>query len=185
MSSLPPGAGAAIRRSVPDPDALVATVAGFATHAHSTIHGPQHWQTVAAFGLTLARQTPGADETVALLFGILHDCLRVNDQRDPDHGRRAGALARAMNGGLFQLEPVRQQLLETALSLHVDGLVSDDPTIGVCWDADRLHLWRIGVVPDPALLSTAAARSRIAWAESGIHVWREWEQVWTLAGLTT
>ena len=183
MSLSPVGPSSAIRLAVPDPDLLVATVNGFATHAHSWIHGPQHWQTVTVFGLMLARQTPGADEKVAFLFGILHDCLRADDQRDPHHGRRAGALAGAMNGGLFQLEPARQELLETALSLHVDGLVSDDPTIGACWDADRLHLWRTGVVPDPELLSTAAARARIAWAESQMHLYREWEQVWALAGL--
>ena len=33
-----------------------------------------------------------------------------------------------------------------------------DATIAVCWDSDRLNLWRIGVRPDPALLSTAPAR---------------------------
>ena len=141
----------------PDPDALVRTVSAFSTSSDSSIHGQQHWQTVAAFGLILAQQTPGADPIVALLFGILHDCLRVDDGWDPDHGRRAGALAQALNGGLFTLDAARLDTLVTALSLHVDGLVSDDPTVGVCWDADRLHLWRIAVTPDPARLSTAAA----------------------------
>jgi uncharacterized protein len=173
----------AIRRVIPDPALLVDTVAGFGTHVYSWIHGPQHWQTVSALGITLARQTPGADLPVTLLFGILHDALRVDDHRDPDHGRRAGFLARALNGGLFSLDPERLDLLERALSLHVDGLVSGDPTIGVCWDADRLHLWRIGIVPEPELLSTVAARARIAWAESQIHLWRSWAQVWALAGL--
>ena len=183
MSASSHDAGAALRRHIPDPDLLVRTVASFATHAHSWIHGPQHWQTVAAFCLMLARQTPGADEAVALLFGVLHDCLRVDDHRDPHHGRRAGALARAMHGGLFHLEPPQLQVLETALSLHVDGLVSADPAIGVCWDADRLHLWRIGVVPDPTLLSTAAGRAHIAWAEAKVHHWTTWEEVWSLAGV--
>jgi uncharacterized protein len=162
-------------------DRLVATVAAFATHAESSIHGPQHWQTVAAFGLILARETPGADPILALLFGILHDCLRVDDRRDPDHGRRAGVLARAMNGGMFSLDEAHLETLVTALSLHVDGLVSDDPTIGVCWDADRLHLWRIGVVPDPDLLSTAAARARIGWAKRQLGRWTSWPEVWALA----
>ena len=36
---------------------------------------------------------------------------------------------------------------------------SADPTIGACWDADRLNLWRVGVAPARGMLSTAAARS--------------------------
>lgn len=35
--------------------------------------------------------------------------------------------------------------------------MSSDLTIGTSWDADRLHLPRVGITPDPALLSTAAA----------------------------
>ena len=31
-------------------------------------------------------------------------------------------------------------------------------TIAVCWDADRLNLWRVYITPDPRLLSTKAAR---------------------------
>src|SRR5581483_1522002 len=96
MAALPP--------AIPDLDALVKSVAAFAPHGESEVHGQQHWQTVAAFGLILAQQTPGADPVVALLFGVLHDCLRVDDGWDPDHGRRAGALAPALNGGLFTVD---------------------------------------------------------------------------------
>jgi hypothetical protein len=46
-----------------------------------------------------------------------------------------------------------------ALAGHSDGLVTDDPTIGCCWDADRLDLWRVGAPPVPALLSTEAAKA--------------------------
>ena len=173
---------ASLQQIVPDPDALVRAVAAFAPNGDSHLHGEQHWQTVAAFGLILAQQTPGADPIVALLFGILHDCLRVDDGHDPDHGRRAGALAAAMNGGLFSLDAARLDTLVTALSLHVDGLTSDDPTVGVCWDADRLHLWRIAVTPDPARLSTAAGRARIGWARIEGFLWRDWAPVWALAG---
>jgi len=171
-----------LRQAIPDPDALVRTVTAFSPISDSEIHGPQHWQTVAAFGTILARETAGADPVVALLFGVLHDCLRADDGWDRDHGRRAGALAPALNGGLFTLDETRLATLVTALSLHVDGLVSGDPTIGVCWDADRLHLWRIGVTPDPLRLSTAAGRARIGWAREQMRLWKEWWAVWTLAG---
>lgn len=172
----------ALSQAIPDPDALVRAVAAFSPSACSVIHGEQHWQTVAAFGTILAHQTAGADPTLALLFGVLHDCLRADDGHDPDHGRRVGALAPLLNGRLFTLPAPALDTLVTALSLHVDGLVSDDPTVGVCWDADRLHLWRVGVTPHPDRLSTDAGRARIAWSRSQQTLWRHWPEVWALAG---
>ena len=58
--------------------------------------------------------------------------------------------------------------LNEALRLHSEGRVSADPTIGTCWDADRLHLPRVSIVPDPAFLSTRAARApeRLSDAEA-------------------
>ena len=49
-------------------------------------------------------------------------------------------------------------LLAFACEEHTNGGIGPDPTVGVCWDADRLDLWRVGSVVNPALLSTAAAR---------------------------
>ncbi len=42
---------------------------------------------------------------------------------------------------------------------HTDGKTSDDPTIGACWDADRLDLCRLGDRIDVRALSTAPART--------------------------
>ena len=41
---------------------------------------------------------------------------------------------------------------------HLAGSMDVDPALRVCWDADRLDLWRVGLEPDPALLCTAHAR---------------------------
>ena len=46
-------------------------------------------------------------------------------------------------------------MLAEALSPPLDGRVSDDPTIGTCWDADRLHLPRVAIEPDRAFFSHA------------------------------
>jgi uncharacterized protein len=56
-------------------------------------------------------------------------------------------------------------LLAFACEEHTNGGVGPDPTVGVCWDADRLNLWQVGIRPDPRWLSTEAARSeeRIGW----------------------
>jgi hypothetical protein len=41
---------------------------------------------------------------------------------------------------------------------HTDGTLSADSTIATCWDADRLDLGRVGIVPDPAFMSTMTGR---------------------------
>jgi uncharacterized protein len=40
-------------------------------------------------------------------------------------------------------------------------LTSEVPTIGVCWDADRLDLTRVGIMPDPEFFSTAAGKEAV------------------------
>ena len=126
---------------------------------------------MAQVGAELARRTPGADLELVLLFAFAHDTRRWHDGHDPDHGRRAAAAVRALAGaGLLDLAPARLGLLCRACAGHADGLTSADPTIGACWDADRLNLWRVGVAPARRLLSTAAARSAEVYDWSrGVH----------------
>src|SRR4051794_34897034 len=41
--------------------------------------------------------------------------------------------------------PLRSlEVLATACTGHADGGTSADPTVGACWDADRLNLWWVG-----------------------------------------
>lgn len=124
----------------------------------ASIHGPAHWARVASHGAFLAARTPGCDPTVARLFALFHDCRRENDHRDDGHGRRGAELARDLRGRLFNLDDARLALLVAACDGHTDGRVSDDPTVGACWDSDRLDLGRCGMTPAARLMSTAAAR---------------------------
>ena len=77
------------------------------------------------------------------------------------------------------------ELLGFACEEHTNGGVDLDPTVGVCWDADRLNLWRVGVTPDPRWLSTEAARSgeRIAWARDLQVEHFAWEELYRDFGL--
>lgn len=85
-----------------------------------------------------------------------------SDGYDPEHGARAAVFARELHAeGEIVLDDDALELLCYALEFHADGEVSDNPTIGTCWDADRLHLTRIGATVNPALLSTEAARQRV------------------------
>lgn len=61
-------------------------------------------------------------------------------------------------------------LLLDALAGHSEGRLRADLTVQVCWDADRLDLGRVGVMPAAERLCTAAARDPLyirrayAWA---------------------
>jgi uncharacterized protein len=138
---------------------LLQTVLKHSGSKNSRLHGQVHWAGVAAAGFTLCELTPEADRGIVLLFSMLHDSMRVNDGHDQDHGKRAAALAQLLRESKdLDLDDKRFAVLQEALVYHDKGQTSTDPTIGACWDADRLNLWRIGRRPNSALLSTPAAR---------------------------
>lgn len=123
-----------------------------------SIHGPDHWQRVEGFGLEIAAAS-GADLTVVRLFALLHDCRRENDGADPDHGPRAAEMLDRIVPSVFALDPGRLETLKYAIRHHTRGMTSADPTIGTCWDADRLDIGRVGITPAARFMSTAAAKT--------------------------
>ena len=177
--------GSGGRVSIPDPERFVATVLERSTGKDSSLHGESHWRRVAVAGLALLPESPGADPALVFLFAFFHDSMRFNDSRDPLHGPRGAALARELCGETFDLGEPEMDLLGFACEEHTNGGVDSDPTVGVCWDADRLNLWRVGRRPDPRLLSTKAARSeeRIAWARGLQREHVAWEHLYLGFGL--
>lgn len=129
--------------------------------SHGSFHGLDHWKRVFDFGMALGEITPGCDRDVVGAFALLHDSQRLNEDNDKDHGNRAAKFA-IDNNDVLGLSKSQLDKLEIACRLHDDGQVSNDPTIGVCWDADRLDLPRVGKIPDHKYLSTEAAK-RLMW----------------------
>ncbi len=130
------------------------------------VHGVAHWARVLENGRRVAALTPGADLEIVELFSIFHDARRVNEAVDFGHGRRGAALARELRGQYFDLDDARFALLEYACNEHTSGKTQADPSVQVCWDADRLDLLRVFIRPRPELLCTAAARTSdlLDWA---------------------
>jgi uncharacterized protein len=139
------------------PPALMALLRSQFALDWTGIHGAPHWARVRVNGLLLAEAT-GARPDVVELFSVLHDARRLNDHRDPLHGRRAAELARSLRGTLVRLDDHAFELLALACIGHSDGMLDAGVTVQTCWDADRLDLGRVGIRPDPAQLCTAAAR---------------------------
>ena len=52
----------------------------------------------------------------------------------------------------------RFDLLVYACRHHSGRLQEAEPEVMACWDADRLDLLRVGIVPDPQRLCTPFAR---------------------------
>lgn len=119
-----------------------------------SIHGTDHWDEVHNNGILLAMQ-PGVDLLVVRLFAYFHDCKREDDHEDEFHGDRSAAYVTSLyNDGTLTITKKQHRLLSTACKLHNKGVVSKDPTIGACFDADRLELTRISINPRPDLMST-------------------------------
>jgi len=129
------------------------------------IHGVSHWARVRNIGIKLASQT-GANRKVVELFAFLHDSCRQDDGYDREHGSRAAHFAESLLGTHIFLSDREFELLSYACTHHTHGSIEGDTTVQTCWDADRLDLGRIGIIPDPARLCTSAARdpAMIEWA---------------------
>ncbi len=129
------------------------------------VHGVGHWGRVLENGLRLSEET-GAKKEVVALFSVFHDARRENEDTDPGHGRRGADLARRLRAEHMALSDEDFDLLVTACVHHTDGRTKGDVTVQTCWDADRLDLWRVLIVPDEAYLCTSAAKdeSMQEWA---------------------
>ena len=123
------------------------------------VHGLEHWLTVMKTGQEIAK-TNGGDYSVVTLFGIFHDCCRLTDQKDPEHGVRAAQYVKLLE---IDLSTHQREILDHALSGHnIKDIISNDPTIGACWDADKLDLTRVGIIPEYEAMSTSEGREMLS-----------------------
>ena len=125
-------------------------------HAQWTLgalHGIRHWDRVYENGQKLL--TPDTNPLVIGLFAYLHDSCRIDDGEDLYHGKRAADWIETLRGTyLKDVSNEEIELLQEACRLHTTELKTGNPTIDACFDSDRLDLWRVGIIPDPARLAT-------------------------------
>ena len=150
-------------KSIPDltdflPEPLAKAVLNqYRLHLNGT-HGLRHWIRVWKNGEELCRST-GANVEVVRLFAFLHDVCRKDEDIDLLHGVRAAKLIKTvLQPEFLHLPREEEKLLEYAVQGHTFGWKEADPTVMTCWDADRLDLGRVGILPHPDRLCTEAAR---------------------------
>ena len=124
------------------------------------IHGVAHWARVRLNGLAMAREN-GARLDVVELFALLHDSQRHHDGLDRKHGMRGADFTLQLDSELLRLDRPGHEMLTYAVRHHSDGLIEADVTVQTCWDADRLDLGRVGIVPRPERLCTEQARDPV------------------------
>ena len=123
----------------------------------SELHGLSHWRRVERNGVFLAEHN-SVDVDLVRLFALFHDCQRLNDDSDLQHGPRAAAFIRKINSDLLGLSVKELEALTTACYYHTNSLKTDNPYYACCWDADRLDIGRAGIDPQPKFFSTKIAR---------------------------
>ncbi|MEE1067322.1 MAG: hypothetical protein UH678_02370 [Fibrobacteraceae bacterium] len=141
-----------------------------------SVHALDHWNQVEFNGLLLAPHT-GADILVVRLFSLFHDSRRLNDYEDPEHGERGAELAKELRNKMFELSDEQFDLLYTACKNHTHVHFTGNPTIDTCFDADRLDLGRVGILPNPDKMATAYGKKlakKIQEENVSFYHVREW-----------
>jgi uncharacterized protein len=118
-----------------------------------TTHGVEHWDRVAFFGMMLYQE--GADSDVIQAFAYLHDSERMNNEDDINHGKRASELIDLIRRTeLRGMSNEQIAKLKRACELHTIERKTGDLTIDICFDADRMDLLRVGIMPKPERMAT-------------------------------
>lgn len=119
--------------------------------AGANTHGKQHWQPVARIGGPLRDARPRS--AVARLVAILHDSRLVDESCD--RGRRAARSVESLHAAGVAQPPARQVSRPVMRSRATTTARHRlDPTVGTCWDADRLCPPRVGVARRDGLQTT-------------------------------
>jgi uncharacterized protein len=122
------------------------------------VHGSGHWARVLLNGTKLAHME-GARLDVITLFAFLHDHERVHEDTDFEHGPNACVNAHNLRNVYFEIDDEGFALLLEAMNGHSNGTLTGDITVQCCYDADRLDLGRVGIMPDPRYLCTNTAKN--------------------------
>ena len=64
------------------------------------------------------------------------------------------------------------ELLKEACRLHTIVHKTGNPTIDACFDADRLDLWRVNIIPDPERLATEKGKAIAMNTDYGLLIAR-------------
>lgn len=125
-------------------------------------HGIEHWESVYANTLILSG-VYGVDSEVFMLFALLHDSQRLDEDDDLEHGIRAAHKVQSyLEEGRIILDTKDQKRLLYACANHTKANKSDllykNLIVQICLDADKLDIGRVGVIPEKSHFLTPHAQ---------------------------
>lgn len=138
---------------------IIEQVQEYSTNFNSSIHGHRHWICVSYLGIYLARKH-NVNPLIPFLFGLFHDSMRDNDNDDEFHGSSGAELFKTLYKNGF-LSGISDSVLDTVVNAcrtHTSAPPTDDLSLGVCYDADRLTLWRVYKTPEASYMSSETAK---------------------------
>ncbi|MDY0205535.1 MAG: hypothetical protein RBR82_02800 [Pseudomonas sp.] len=120
-------------------------------------HGASHWARVRNNSKIIAKAYP-ANHAILHYFSLFHDIARIDEGRDYGHGLRAAQFLEKKGGAdWLKLTSTEYTELIGAITLHSESHPTGTITQQICWDSDRLDLWRVSTMPDPQRLFTERA----------------------------
>ena len=125
-------------------------------------HGIEHWESVYTNTLILSK-VYGVYSKVFMLFALLHDSQRFDEDDDLEHGIRAAKKVQSyLDEGKIILGIKDQKRLLYACSNHTkankNDPLYDDLIVQICLDADKLDIGRVGVIPEKSHFLTPYAQ---------------------------
>ena len=157
------------------PSIILPHITPLAKH-NSSLHGIAHWTRVHRYGLLLADSLglSEAEKLAIALFGWTHDLARTDDGGGNQHSLDGAKYVHVVTKTLFNDFPEDiLNIISCAIRYHSDGMNAEEAlhelpianhsnwshesvlnVISCCWDADRLDLLRLGIVPDESKMST-------------------------------
>ena len=127
---------------------------------HSGYHGVDHWSRVFNNSKQINKlMSNKVNEDLLFLFAFFHDVERTNEGHDLIHGKEAAKLLEELNNSeLFSLTENDLNELQGAMELHSNGVITGTILQKICYDSDRLDLWRADIKINPVYLCTDAAK---------------------------
>ena len=126
------------------------------------LHGIKHWESVYKNTKLLASYY-NVNSDVFELFALLHDSKREDEDKDILHGKRAALFVKELiKLKVINLNHEDKNRLIFACSNHTKtnkkAKLFNDLVVQICFDADRLDIERVGLIPQEEYFSTSYAK---------------------------
>lgn len=149
---------------------LIEVIESFYLQLFNGVHGIDHWTRVLQNGIILCDKNPNLNKNIIIAFSFFHDVGRTREDDEPIHGYNGG---RRLLKYKYKINLTKEEIDKCyeACVDHTHTRHHKDPQIAACWDADRLDLYRVGVMPDVDYLNLEESKEEDIIKEAATRSW--------------